>query len=73
MVRQSGRDLNQIQTALAHRSAILDATLTDDTELFKTEQKNLYGEDEKMRWILDTRLVGICAAAQATRTSKALV
>ena len=51
MMRMAGRDLNHIQTALAHRSAILMDSLTDDTELFKTEQINLYGEDVKMvRW-----------------------
>ena len=47
-MRLTERNLNQIQTALAHRSAILDATLTDEAATVKSEQPNLYGDDVRM-------------------------
>lgn len=47
-MRITGRNLNQIKTALAHRSIILDNRLTDGKKTVEPANENLYGENVKI-------------------------
>ena len=47
-MRLSVLDLNNVKTALSHRSAILNNILADESPVFNSETPNLYGEDVKM-------------------------
>ena len=41
-------DLNNIKTALSHRSTILNRSLTPEAESVNPEKENLWGEDVKI-------------------------
>ena len=43
-MRISGLNLNNVTTALAHRSAILERSLTDQGETVKGNEENIWGQ-----------------------------
>jgi len=47
-LRISALDLNKVRVALAHRSAILERSLTNEGETVKPAEENIWGEGVKI-------------------------
>ena len=47
-LRISALDLNKLKVALAHRSAVLERSLTDEGEIVKVAEENIWGEGVKI-------------------------
>jgi len=48
LVRVSALNLNNLKTALAHRSAILNNIISDENAFVNSREENPFGEDVKM-------------------------
>jgi hypothetical protein len=57
----TGRYLNHIKATLAQRSAILNNSLKDNTQIVKSENDNLFGDNVIMvrRYTLNSKLLAV--------------